>query len=263
MSGLSGKRVVVTRAAHQAAELAQELTAFGATPLLYPCLAILPPDDPGLLDDALRGLAHFDWLLLTSANTVVVLAQRLRELEIGLPAGLRVGVIGSATADEAERALGAAVTAMPERFSAATLAEALPDVAAARVLLPHSAAADDTLGRALAGRGAQVTAVVAYRVGIGSGGVELPQLLASSNVDAVTLASGSAAVNLVMRLEREGGDRIALAQVAVACIGESTAAAARKQGLHVDVVAEPHTLTGLCAALDAYLCTPADERVKR
>ena len=263
MSELTGKRVVVTRADHQTAELAEALTAYGATALPYPCLAILPPDDAEPLDDALRHLMQYDWLLLTSANTVDALAQRLRVLDVGLPAGVRIGVVGAATAHAAQRALGATVAALPERFSAAELADALPDIAGAKALLPQSAAADDTLARALAGRGAIVSPVVAYQIGIGTGGVDLPRLLARGEVDAITLASGSAAGNLVLRLEREGGERKALEHAAIACIGESTAAAARQAGLRVDVVATTHTTAGLCDALDRFFRTLANERVER
>jgi uroporphyrinogen-III synthase len=263
MSGLTGKRVVVTRATHQAPDLAQALTDYGATPLLYPCIAFLPPDDAEPLDDALRSLACFDWLLLTSANTVDALSDRLGVLDLPLPGRLRIGAVGTATARVAQRALGVTVTALPERFNAAALAEALPEMAGARVLLPQSAAADDTLAGALAGRGARVSAVTAYQVGIGTGGIDLPRLLATASIDAITLASGSAATNLVLRLEREGGDRRALEQVAIACIGESTAKAARQQSLRVDVVAETLTVEGLCAALDRYLRTMAEERVNQ
>jgi uroporphyrinogen-III synthase len=262
MSGLSGKRVVVTRAEHQATELARALTEHGAAPLLYPCLAILPPDDVAPLDEALRVLDRFDWLVLTSANTVEALAQRLRALGLSLPDGLRVAAVGAATAQASRDALGATVAALPERFSAAALAAVLPDMTGTRVLLPHSAAADDALTQVLSARGAQVSAVVAYRIGIGTGGVDLPRLLASRTVDAVTLASGSAVTNLLARLEREGGSPAWLAAAAIACIGESTAAAAHDAGLRVDVTASPHTVAGLCAALDRYYCTVANERLK-
>jgi uroporphyrinogen-III synthase len=262
MSGLTGKRVAVTRAEHQAPELARALHERGAVPLLYPCLAVLPPDDVAPLDEALRRLADGDWLVLTSANTVAALAPRLRALGMAVPAGLRVAAVGSATAQAARDALGCAVAALPERFGAAALAEALPDVAGTRVLLPHSAAADETLAQALAARGAEVTAVIAYRIGLGAGGVDLPRLLAARAVDAVTLASGSAVTNLLMRLEREGGDRVDLLAVAVACIGESTTAQARQRGLRVDVTAEPHTVAGLCAALEGYFTTVRKERAR-
>jgi uroporphyrinogen-III synthase len=262
MSGLIGKRVVITRAQHQATELTEALIRYGATALLYPCLAILPPADLRSLDEALRSLAHFDWLVLTSVNTVEAVAQRLCALGLRLPAGLRISAVGATTVQAVTATLGATVATVPERFSAAALAEALPDVVGMRMLLPQSAAADGTLARALAERGATVSSVVAYRVGVGTGGVDLPRLLAARAVDAITLASGSAVSNLVARLESDGGDAAQLAAVAVACIGDSTAATARQRGLRIDVIAAPHTVAGLCAALDRYYRMATNEEVQ-
>jgi len=54
---LAGKRVVNTRAAHQAAELDDLLRGRGAVPVSYPCIAIAPPADPAPLDAALRDAA--------------------------------------------------------------------------------------------------------------------------------------------------------------------------------------------------------------
>lgn len=261
MSGLTGKRVVVTRAEHQATELAGVLTAYGATPLIYPCLALLPPADTAPLDDALRHLASFDWLLLTSANTVDALAQRLAANDLIVPASVRVGAVGPATAHLARDILGTAVSALPEHYNATALTAALPDLTQARVLVPHSELADDTLARGLAAQGAAVCEVVAYRTGIGSGGVDLPRLLASREVDAVTLTSGSAVTNLLARLVREGGETARLADVVIACIGERTAEAARHWKLPVAVIAASHTVAGLCAALDDFYNLPAQEGV--
>ncbi|HEV2238829.1 MAG TPA: uroporphyrinogen-III synthase [Ktedonobacterales bacterium] len=262
MSGLTGKRVVVTRAAHQSAELAAALAGYGATPLLYPCLAVLPPADTAPLDAALRQLATFDWLLLTSANAVATVASQLDTLGLSLPATVRVGAVGAATAHAARAALGCAAATLPDEYRAAALAAALPDVAGARVLVPLSALGDDALGRALAARGAAVSEIVAYRVGPGTGGVDLPRLLAAGEVDAVTLTSGSAVTNLLARLAAEGGGSARLADVTIACIGERTSQAARHWGLRVDVTAAPHTVAGLCAALEAYFATAAHERAR-
>ena len=69
---LAGKRVLVTRAAHQAGKLSEGLRALGATPVEVPVLEIRHPESFEALDAALRTLAAYDWLILTSANTVRV-----------------------------------------------------------------------------------------------------------------------------------------------------------------------------------------------
>lgn len=257
MSGLAGKAVIVTRAEHQAAALEALLQAEGATVYRYPCLAIAPPDNSGPIDDALRAVAasQYDWLALTSANTVDALAQRLAAIgmEPGALSGLRVAAVGPSTARAAADSLGLRVEMMPDSsFSAVDLARAFPDIAGARILLPQSALADDEMTRALAQRGARVTAVAAYQPGISRGGVDLPGMLQADGVDAITLTSGSTANNLVRRLQSEGGDIQMLQRVILACIGPSTAQAVEALGLRADVVATEHTLAGLTQALAAY-----------
>lgn len=258
MSALAGKVVIVTRAEHQAAALEALLGDEGATVYRYPCLAIAPPDDCGPLDDSLRAAATggYDWLMLTSANTVEAVAQRLAAIGLASDAlaGLRIAAVGPSTARAVADSLGQRVEIVPEAasYSAVGLAQALPPITGARVLLPQSALADDGLTRALTERGARVTPVVAYQPGTNSGGVDLPALLARGAVDAITLTSGSTAHHLVRRLQSEGGDVRLLEHVCLACVGPSTAQAVQSLGLRADVVASEHTLIGLTHALAMY-----------
>ena len=48
-SPLAGKRVLVTRAPHQASELAERLRALGAEPVLIPTIEIAPPSGATML----------------------------------------------------------------------------------------------------------------------------------------------------------------------------------------------------------------------
>lgn len=256
MNALAGKVVIVTRAEHQAAALEGMLQAEGATVYRYPCLAIAPPDNTGPLDDALRAAAtgHFDWLALTSTNTVDAVAQRLAALGMhaGTLASLRVAAVGPSTARATEESLGLRVEMVPESFSAVEMAQSFPDISGARILLPQSVLADSEMTRALAHRGAHVTAVAAYQPGMSRGGVDLPALLANGGVDAITLTSGSTAHNLVRRLQSEGGDPRSLRAVCLACIGPNTAQAVESLGLIATLTASQHTLAGLTQALVAY-----------
>jgi len=93
---LAGKRVLVTRALHQAGKLSDGLRALGAVPVEVPVLEIGPPSSFEPLDQALRQFQKYDWLLLTSANTVRALFERAEELGIALaqPATMKVAVVG-------------------------------------------------------------------------------------------------------------------------------------------------------------------------
>ena len=252
-SGLAGKRVVVTRAAHQAAEMTDLLRQAGAIPLLYPCLAITPPEDAGPLDAALRIAATggYHRLLLTSANTVHILAERLVALELSL-AGLAAAAVGPKTAQAAEALLGVEVTLVAGKHVAESLAEDLSPASGERLLLPQSALARPLLAERLRADGAQVDVVEAYDTGLGQGGDPVPALLGDGQIDAITFTSSSTVTNFLKRLEQEGGQRDQLAWVCLAAIGPVTAATMTEAHLPVDVMPAEYTLAGLVGALKAY-----------
>lgn len=261
---LAGRQVVVTQAAEQAPELAALLMQAGATPLLYPCLAIAPPAaDASALDQALQSAVcgNFDWLVLTSANAVRSVAARIAALGLAPRqlAGVRVATVGAATAAAVRTLLGLDVALTPAEEVAEGLATALAAVVQPgdRVLLPQAARARDVLVQRLKATGAAVTHVVAYETVRGSGGVDLPGLLTRRAVDAVTLASSSAFTFLLERLTREGGDPASLHNVCLACIGPITARTVRGAGFTPAVVSAQQSLEGLVATLAEYFYASA------
>jgi uroporphyrinogen-III synthase len=257
---LVGKRVVNTRAVHQAKDLDQLLRQHGAIPLPYPCIAIAPPEDTNALDTALRALAAgaYTWMVLTSANTVRVLAQRLDSLGLTLQKEptVMIAAVGTATAESARALLGLEANLMPAEFTAQALGNTLDLEAGTRVFLPQSAAARSTLAEELSKSGARVTAIDAYRTVLGSGGVELPALLDRHEVDAIVFASSSGVQNFVVRLAAEGGKPSNLGGVCIACIGPRTAETAQEHGLVVTIVPAVHTLEGVIEGLTGYYAGP-------
>src|SRR6202795_2596740 len=126
-SVLSGKRVVITRAARQSIELVEILGELGAMPILLPLVAFSAPEDFGPLDAALDRLEQFDWIIFTSENAVRAVVKRagvrgnLRNV-----AGRRLPAhaAGPTTATAAERA-GFFVDYQAETHSGAALANEL------------------------------------------------------------------------------------------------------------------------------------------
>jgi uroporphyrinogen-III synthase/uroporphyrinogen III methyltransferase/synthase len=112
---LQGRRVLVTRAAHQAGKLSDGLLALGAEPVEVPAIEIRPPESFAAIDVALANLPGYDWLILTSANTVRAMADRAAHMGIflGQSESLKVAAIGEATA-KAARTAGLHVTFVPE-----------------------------------------------------------------------------------------------------------------------------------------------------
>src|ERR1700756_2896938 len=96
-SSLAGKRIVITRAAAQSEALAQELSSRGALSVVLPLVSFAEPEDFSPLDRAITELHQFDWLILTSAQTVRVFVKRaghLRKPLVGTDSQLRVACVG-------------------------------------------------------------------------------------------------------------------------------------------------------------------------
>jgi uroporphyrinogen-III synthase len=255
MTHLAMRRVVNTRAPHQAPALDELLRARGAVPLGYPCIEIVPVDDPAEFDAALRDLAsgHYHWLALTSPNTVYAVASRLQALALTIAgAPFRAAAIGPATVEAAREQLDITSLVVPEKFIAESLGESMPVKPGERVLLPESAIARPALAEMLRQRGAHVTVVDAYRTVRGRGGIDLPRMLAQGQVDAITFTSESTVTHFAERLGAEGGDLGLALPLCAACIGPVTARAAHQAGFHNVVVPSHYTLADLTDAMASY-----------
>jgi uroporphyrinogen-III synthase len=250
---LAGKRIVNTRAAHQAAEFSALLRQHGATPVEYPCIEIAPPEDISTLDAALHELAagRFDWLVLTSVNTVLAIGQRLAAMELSLDsAAFQTVVVGPATA-HAARQIGLDPVGLPDEYTSDALAAAIPNASGARMLLPASALARTALAETLTARGAHVVAVCAYRTVRGRGGEDVPRLLAQGQIDAIAFTSSSTVKFFIERLQYENGALEDALPLCAACIGGPTAATAREQGFTRVVLPPRQTTADLIGALNA------------
>ena len=96
---LSGVRVLVGRARHQAGALSVELRRLGATVIEIPFIEIRKPRSFKPLDSALKNLADYDWLILTSVNGVEAMWERLARLRLSNKnlKHLHIAAIGPAT----------------------------------------------------------------------------------------------------------------------------------------------------------------------
>lgn len=162
---LHGLHVVVTRPSHQAQNFVRLLQAAGATPILYPTMAIAPPADPVAMQAGLAQLAEYDAVIFISANAV---EHAWAALSAGQRQSLRrkvVGAIGAATARTLQH-YGITVAWQPtggytsEDFLALPAVQA---VAGMRILVVRGQGGREQLAAALRQRGAHVDYVEVYR----------------------------------------------------------------------------------------------------
>lgn len=252
MTPLAHRRILVTRAPHQASELADRLRTLGATPILIPTIEIAPPSSYAALDDALATLSSFALVVFTSANGVDAFHRRAELLAIA-PSPRRIAAVGPSTA-RALQLIGLHADVVPPIFTAKSLAEALrPEASGQRILLVLAEGAAALLRDELEAAGAHVTVATAYSNRIPAASLQAIAALfrdPADYPDAITFTSGSTAANLVALLDAAG---IALPSAVVrASIGPITSHTLRDLGLPAHLEAAESTIAGLLASLTAH-----------
>ncbi|MDR3736968.1 MAG: uroporphyrinogen-III synthase [Acidobacteriaceae bacterium] len=248
------RRVLVTRGAGQASKLSDGLRAAGFVPIEVPVLEIQPPASYAALDAAVRALASYDWLVLTSVNAVRVLAERADALYVSLRSlsALQVAAVGPATAKEAE-AHGLRVALLPESYVAESLVAALAEKARGkRVLLARAESARDVIPDALRAAGAEIDVVDAYRNGIPAAAPEQLQDALAEPLAAATFTSSSSAAHL-KEVAESAGVLFPLAGVPAISIGPITSATLRELGWVPAAEAVSHDIPGLIATVTQLL----------
>jgi uroporphyrinogen III methyltransferase/synthase len=251
-NGLAGKRILVTRAKHQARELITRIEELGGQAIFIPLIRIDLPRDLRELDQTIVKLGQFDWMIFTSVNGVSFFFKRLQELNIDLRVfeGIKIVAVGSKTAKALEE-MGIQVWLMPQKFRNEEVIAAIESEVRAgeKVLLPRANIAREVLPQELRRIGADVTEVTVYETVFDHTHLpELRRLLQDRLLDVITFTSPSTVQSFISAIE-DMDDVHLLKGVKVACIGPVTANAAKELGLFVDAVADEYTIEGLIDTL--------------
>jgi uroporphyrinogen III methyltransferase/synthase len=235
---LSGKTVVITRAASQSAELRSALEGLGARVIECPTIIIVPPTSWKPVDDAIRRLNTYNWLLFTSANAVEQFMDRMRERRPSIP----IAVVGSATGKRlADWNLQPSL--VPKDFRAEGLLEAFPEnLVGTRILFPRAEVARELLPDELRRRGANVDIVTVYRTVKALSG-NIGDILTGEAVDCIVFTSPST-IPEDLHMMPTG--------TALAVIGPVTREAAQLLGLKPDIVPVESTVPALVKAIRQY-----------
>jgi uroporphyrinogen-III synthase len=249
---LSGWRILTTRASKQSGGLAAPLREMGAELIEIPTIVIKPPSSYKALDAALRNIASYDWLILTSVNGVEALFARMKKLGIAPKnlAHLLVAAIGPATRREIEQR-GLKVSVTPDRYVAEAVVQALKGKTnGKRVLLVRAKVARDVLPIELRKNGARVDVAEAYETHVPKGAkAKLNRLFShdTSRPDIVTFTSSSTATNFLSLLEKDHYH--GLREIWLASIGPVTSDTLRQAGFKPNIEALEYTMEGLALAI--------------
>jgi uroporphyrinogen-III synthase len=277
-------RVLVGRARRQASSLSPELRNLGAEVLEIPFIEIRKPRSYQPLDSALKNLADYDWLILTSVNGVEAMWARMAKLKLSgkhlrRP---RIAAIGPATKNAIEQR-GVKVDVVPKQYVAESVVRSLRRrVKGKHVLLVRAKVARDVIPRELRKAGAHVDVVEAYETVVPqSSRTRLRAALKNQKQrpHVITFTSSSTVRNFVALL---GGARAAvrtlqavhgrvarahtsianaiaifgrstLTGILTASIGPVTSSTLRELGLGVDIEAKEYTIPGLVDAIIAHM----------
>ena len=248
---LKGRVIVLTRPSSQAEGFATDLKALGARVLPCPSIRIAPPRSYRPLDQAIRSLATYDWVIFTSANGVEQFMGRYRRALQPKAAlhSLKAMAIGPATAS-AMRKAGIPVAKTSTDYVAESVLKSLGNLRGQKVLIPSAEETRDVLPKGLKARGAAVHAVAAYRT--------LPEknrpkafsaALKAGQIDCVTFTSSSTVKNFLGLLT--GRERRALkgGKISAASIGPVTTGTLKAAGWAPVIVARKPTSRHLLRAI--------------
>ena len=236
---LADKTILITRAATQSAELREQLEALGARVVECPTIQIVPPKTWKPVDDAIRRLNTYHWLLFTSGNAVDQFMERMG----GLPCTIPIAAVGSATAAKL-REWRLTASLVPKEFRAEGLLEAFPQkMVSQRILFPRAEVARELLPEELRRRGATVDVVTVYRTVKAQLG-SIREILESERVDCIVFTSPATIPDDVAPLRTD---------VAVAVIGPVTREAAKLLGFQPAIVPVESTIPALVEGIRKYL----------
>ncbi|MBZ5613498.1 MAG: uroporphyrinogen-III synthase [Acidobacteriia bacterium] len=254
---LAGTRILVGRARHQASSLSAGLRSLGAAVIEIPFIEIRKPQSYRPLDDALKNIRNYDWLILTSANGVEAMWERWRKLRIPRRAlqHLQIAAIGPAT-KKAIVKHGLKVKMVPEEYVAESVVKGLRDeVKGKRVVLIRAKVARDVIPEELRTAGAEVDVVEAYETVVPEKSrARLRALMknASRRPHIVTFTSSSSARNFSELLGKVKAGSLGarlFQHLQFASIGPVTSATLRDLQMLPAIEAREFTMAGLIRAI--------------
>ena len=235
---LFGRRIVVTRARAQASGFAELLEAFGAHTIQFPTIEIQPILDNLALEKAIARLGEYHWVVFTSVNAVEIFYSRLLEncADVRSFGKAQICAVGPKTVEALNR-IGILPDFVPSQSRGTAIANEMKSLVGKRILLPSAKIAPDDLPNGLRDKGAVVHPIPIYNTvnTEGKGREVLKKGIIDGDIDMVTFTSSSTVTNFAGMFDQHRPE-VLLDKVRIAVIGPSTAEAANRLRLKVDVM---------------------------
>lgn len=252
---LVGAGVGVTRPGQDAGRLGQRLRDDGAEVFHWPSIRFGAPPDPEALRAALCD-GDADWLILSSPRAARCWLDAVEGAGHGPSVRARhprIAAVGTATTTVLEQA-GWAVDLVPATSSGRGLVQAFAEsgeAAHARVLLPRSDLADETVPDGLRRLGADVRTAIAYRtLPSPPNSAEVLSLVDSNRLHAIVFSSPSTVRGFLAAFDATERSRVR-ESVAPVAYGPTTAAALAASGWDSTVARRPSPTAVVASVIEA------------
>lgn len=251
---LLGKSMLVLRSRAQASTLVDRLEERGARCIVFPVIEQVFPDDMKPLDEAIRSVGKYDWILFTSVNGVRFFLERAGALgrDIRVFGGVKIAVVGEATYSYLER-LGIKPDLLPVKYRQEGLVEAFSALDSTErgctILYPRASTVRPHLEASLQALGFQVHGVVTYTTRAPKVTEEEIRMLRTTRVDCAIFTSSSTVENFFALCPADIRDEL-LKNAKIASIGPITSKALEKYGLRCSVEPESATMESLVQELE-------------
>lgn len=243
---LFGKSIMVTRSRTQSSSLVEKIADLGGNPIEIPTIKIEKIENNTELENEIKNIKGYTYLVLTSKNGVDIFFDKLDEMGLDSRSlsNLKVCAIGSATA-KAIKTRGINADIVPKKFVAEYLYEELKPVLNEndKVLMPRAKNARDFLVNKIS-EICEVKEVHTYETVVDtSKQEEVLDVLSQGDINYITFASSSTVSNFVEIIGDE--NLYKLENIKVISIGPVTSATAKELNVKVYKESEEATIDSM------------------
>ena len=238
---LHGSTIVVTRPKDRIGTIADRLRDQGADVIEYPCIETAVIEDNPRLEKAIEDIRSYSWMVFTSPAGVESFFEKLSQmrLDIRIFFGLKIAAVGRETKKRLEDR-NLLVDYMPQTYDAPALSAGLAEIMEKedKVLILRADKGSDVLPKTLEQHQIEYDDVHIYETSYVCNESEaVREKLDAGKISYITFTSASTVTGFTQSILRDFPE-YDFTKVKAICIGEQTAAEARKYDMRIHVARE-------------------------